>query len=298
MKLTIDKKFLREINLSKCYTLKQADLKTILKHYTKNLRQLITVNMNFCLNITWPNIFKPQSFESLTHLFTMSINISTSDLLELVNINHLEEIAFTLPSSFNKKENLIGFNKIKRISMEVRPNLNMSVLIDLLDSFLDCQVIEIFARQKVTLILSFDNLENKFERLTTFIGSGQLYLNPRSALDIINRCEMFHLNIENLYYAHSQLLFQVDKLQEINKKFGLTNFEYLSMQDSSDIQSEHMAEEDAFASRICQNVFLRELCFLKRLDLRQIHIHGAESVCQVLAHLKRMHFFLEYFTFG
>lgn len=243
----------------------------------------------------------------------MSVKINLSDLLSLANNNQLNEIAFTMPQKLTGKENLKGFNRIRTISMEL-VKIDSSILMDLFDNFESCQNLELFSETRLILDLNFDNLENKFADLISFIGSGKVYFHiVTESKDILTQLledrqlKEFHFNI---YLKFSS----PDKVERVLKQTSFKEFEYNLTNDSFDLRRinrvDNQCEIDNFVTELCTESFLSNLvsfklkraldceCMLntietfklgtslKTLDLKAIHIHSTDSICQTLANLK------------
>ena len=102
----------RRINLAKCYQLKHTDLKSILKHYKKPELDILSLDLNFCYNISWTNGLRSLNFQSLNILKIMSLKISTPDLVNLINsCPELQEIAFTVPETYTSGEKYKSYSR-------------------------------------------------------------------------------------------------------------------------------------------------------------------------------------------
>jgi len=278
--------------------------------------------------LKWNQNFVP--FQSLKKLNLLSVNINLADLISLVNNNtNLKEIAFTMTNDIGKTIDLRALNKIHTATIDITNLCETSnqivILKTLLNSFVECKNLEIFSEKNYNLYFGFDELENKFTKLESFICSGKIWqsynsnttgLNLNLAEEIlINRClPLFNFNLK---LNHTSI--NIDKIRELKQRNNFKSFELNLTRYSFDLATTRIInnqfEIDNYLNDLCTGDFLVSLesfkvrrgikcecvlntitpfrietgSLLNTLDLKEIHIHSSDSICMQLANLKRIY---------
>lgn len=234
----------------------------------------------------------------------MFVKIEIGDLTKLVNVLKLNEIAFTLPETHGSKSELKRFNEIENISIEIRTCVN-KCLIDLMNNFTACKKLELFSNKRLNLSLNFEVFSHQFKNLKALIGSGSVYFNIADILQ--KKLESFNLKV------HNNSLNIIETIQSLKQSHKFKNLELNLTRDSFPLlnvsQVNEQIEIDHLTSELLTNdleefKLTRPLRFdcvlnsvrsfkisnskwnLKTLDLKDIHIHSSESICEMLANLK------------
>lgn len=233
--------------------------------------------------------------------------------------------SYSRGKSYTSADNLKGFNQIKTISLEFKPGFDRLIFENLMDNFRACEHLEFYSKDEITVrthkqlpeMTSFASSGNVYLTITELADF----------LGLLDKVQFFSLNVRkvnnlNRMYAKSVNFFRVENLKDFAIRSKLKRFHYhFERGDLNFLQNRENTKEELIdlelngVTKLMESDFLFHLqsfklstadnceCVLKTvkpfalqssassnlkaIDLKDIHIHSTDSVCELLAELKR-----------
>lgn len=290
------------------FELKAAEFKKLSKFY-KDVNQIEELNLNFCYNLSWKSLITQMpklNFHLLTRLNLLSIKIDLDIITTLVSSNqNLKELSFSLNEPVQTSD-LSCFSTLEIIRLELNVQFDKYV-IELLDSFTNVNRLEIFSSKKMNrtnVIFSFRKFKNKFERLTDL-----LVLKSTNIIFDINELNQIVSRLKNYSITFASNINNWNKYVNLNEIKNLSlvinkatrpdfNVDYLfeEINFDSNNQLEELEMNKIYNIECILTVLpfrMENLKNLNRLDLKYMHIHSVDSICELLSKLFNLkHLFL------
>ena len=316
----------RKCNLAQCRFLSVNNFRKILKYFHSPAHTLEVLDLNLLgaykqQRFTLKSL-KVASFQALKEFHALSINMAVQDIVDIVTDTNMHTISFTIQQK-NREEkcNFECFSKIERILVEFKTNsVESEVFLALMNSLVNVLSLELYwsSRNGQKYLFDFRKFRNKFTKLRELTLQTSIYLMLVSyGLTFVNNLDRFNVNIDLEAESNDLLSSLIQKTAAVNMRVKRrfvdgSNYVFLNEIDSFLIEPKI---RDAFYEKLHKIEFLKDIGLsggqltstsfsnlsmarhLSVLDIRRVHLHSSESVCQILATLDcKLNFVLFFFS--